>query len=487
MTLPTNTNPRLTDIIGDAAYDRLGNSGVDSLRDLMDKFYQFLGFPIEVTPTSPISTSLNYSAGIYTLPDGQRMMSLNGSIASDLTAGLISFASGTISSGTNNSFSLPTMAAGQYIKALVEYNVNTNAVNIRFGTPSVSLSTASIPRGSYGFRSVYLIELFSPLGGVGSWSLISKSNIVRITGSREAEEYGSSGIVSDGDTYSVAITKLDTALYDVLTNHAEEDLFVVDSPTGQMDFSSTTLEWSIDNSIPDISVFRNGIKQVQDYAGASGYDFQKTSINSIRFAYVVAENERVLIRDERTGGTGGGGGGGTDLTVKDEGTILSSTVTELNFTGTGVTASLVAPGRVQISIPGAGGGYTSLQKLVKNGSGSIIPIGKVLAWKDDGTVTLADANISTLSDFAGITASPIAVDDFGYAIKSGNIPNCLATLGASPGQLVYLGETPGELTLIAPTGLTDTIFKIGRAEPPDGVAQANAVDLYLEPEIIAEP
>ena len=51
-----------------------------------------------------------------------------------------------------------------------------------------------------------------------------------------------------------------------------------------------------------------------------------------------------------------GGGGGTPLTVKDEGTNVSTNTTTLNFTGNGVTASLTSPGVVEVNIPSGGGG-----------------------------------------------------------------------------------------------------------------------------------
>lgn len=50
-----------------------------------------------------------------------------------------------------------------------------------------------------------------------------------------------------------------------------------------------------------------------------------------------------------------GGGGGTPLTVKDEGTNVSTNTTTLNFTGAGVTASLTSPGVVEVNVPGGGG------------------------------------------------------------------------------------------------------------------------------------
>jgi hypothetical protein len=56
-----------------------------------------------------------------------------------------------------------------------------------------------------------------------------------------------------------------------------------------------------------------------------------------------------------------GGGGGTPLTVKDDGTNVSTNTATLNFTGAGVTASLTSPGVVEVNIPsGGGGGVTAV-------------------------------------------------------------------------------------------------------------------------------
>ena len=58
-----------------------------------------------------------------------------------------------------------------------------------------------------------------------------------------------------------------------------------------------------------------------------------------------------------------GGGGGTPLTVKEEGTNVSTNTTTLNFTGSGVTASLTSPGVVEVNVPGGGGGGGELLAL----------------------------------------------------------------------------------------------------------------------------
>jgi hypothetical protein len=55
-------------------------------------------------------------------------------------------------------------------------------------------------------------------------------------------------------------------------------------------------------------------------------------------------------------GGGGGGGGGAALVTQDEGVLVDANTALLNFTGTGVTATPIAPGQVRIDVPGIGAG-----------------------------------------------------------------------------------------------------------------------------------
>jgi hypothetical protein len=56
-------------------------------------------------------------------------------------------------------------------------------------------------------------------------------------------------------------------------------------------------------------------------------------------------------------GPTGPAGGGSSISVSDEGTLLTSSVTSFNFTGSGVTAT-AATNAVTVNIPGGGGGLT---------------------------------------------------------------------------------------------------------------------------------
>lgn len=126
----------------------------------------------------------------------------------------------------------------------------------------------------------------------------------------------------------------------------------------------------------------------------------------------------------------------------------------------------------------------SLTKVVYNKSGALILPFKAVAWLDDNSVSLADADGLGLDDFAGVTQDGIAHLGYGIIHKIGEVPNALIGLGALAGQPVFLGRNPGELTLTPPT--VGTIFRIGRAEPPSGTHQGEATSLFIDPQIISE-
>lgn len=125
--------------------------------------------------------------------------------------------------------------------------------------------------------------------------------------------YTSAYNIAPADSYAIAISKLDAALYAIQTDTAEEERFTV-GIGGQTVFTTSILEdWDISNAVPDIQVFVNGVKVLQALDGNPlNGDYIKTAVDQITFSYTVPENAVVCIRDERTGG-GGGGGGSIDL------------------------------------------------------------------------------------------------------------------------------------------------------------------------------
>jgi hypothetical protein len=128
-----------------------------------------------------------------------------------------------------------------------------------------------------------------------------------------------------------------------------------------------------------------------------------------------------------------------------------------------------------------------MQKSVKNGTLETLLKIRVAAWQDDGTVCYANASIHAVSDIAGLLLEDIDVGMFGQIQKTGYIPGALTGLNAKPGDPVFLSDVDGTMSLTPPAGETDSIIKMGRAEPPSGVATAVANDLHMEIEYISEP
>ena len=62
------------------------------------------------------------------------------------------------------------------------------------------------------------------------------------------------------------------------------------------------------------------------------------------------------------------GGGGGAISVEDEGVEVTPIATTLNFTGTGVTASLTSPGVVEVNVPGGSGAVGTLQEVTDLGN-----------------------------------------------------------------------------------------------------------------------
>jgi len=128
-----------------------------------------------------------------------------------------------------------------------------------------------------------------------------------------------------------------------------------------------------------------------------------------------------------------------------------------------------------------------MQKSVKNGTLETLLKNRVAAWQDNGTVCYANASVHSVSDIAGLLLEDIAPSVFGQMQKTGYIPDALTGLSAIPGAAVFLSDVDGTMSLTPPTGATDSIIKMGRAEPPSGVATATANDLHMEIEYISEP
>jgi hypothetical protein len=114
---------------------------------------------------------------------------------------------------------------------------------------------------------------------------------------------------------------------------------------------------------PNIRIFSpGGLKLNNDVA----FDVTRPITNLIPGSYALRDDytasaavasrfSGIKVKDE----PGSGSGGGSALTVKDEGTSLSTAVTSIDFTGAGVTATNTG-GAVTVNVPSGGGGDVTL-------------------------------------------------------------------------------------------------------------------------------
>lgn len=176
MTLLDQTVVRTTDIAVETVSQRIGNSGVAALDDFINKLDQKLGTPVELAVQGQPSLILSYTAANYSLPDGRRLSPFSPSTMPSLTAGTINFSAGTISSGTVSSFTIPSLTNNFFVKALIQYNIVLNALNVTFGTQAASQSAAGVPALISEYVPVGILEL--SINGSGAFNTVTSSNLV---------------------------------------------------------------------------------------------------------------------------------------------------------------------------------------------------------------------------------------------------------------------------------------------------------------------
>lgn len=298
-----------------------------------------------------------------------------------------------------------------------------------------------------------------------------------IVSDTQYEAYTSHNNFLPEDSYPASLSKLDLAVYDIQTDFNDEEVAIIGAPTSL--YTATGMLWEGAYSSHDILVFINGKKQTQSKTGGLDKDYYKFDTNKLQFSYTIPAGQEIAIFKVRKGGGNPG-----FLVGKNQGTQIIPVCQKINFTGSGVTAANGGSGQMNVFIPGGPAQALRFVKSYRSGEAGTIPAGSTVAFDGTGNIVLADANVTTLSDFVGITLTDITPGNYGEVVKVGDVPGVLLGLGALPGDLVYLGEVPGSLSLAPPTGLSDTIIIMGRAEPetaafPDGTATA----LYLQPQI----
>lgn len=307
--------------------------------------------------------------------------------------------------------------------------------------------------------------------------------------------YTSGFWVTPGTSFTKAISELDQiaeAVWNMVTGKVYEESVTSDGSPAFYSGAYITLpppfgagaNQTYQTGYNQLQVFFNGRKAT---VGPSSDWSEDANIgagigNRIKLNFDIPDKTKITFRIQTGGGQAGTVSSGA-ADVYDEGVLIAPSSGKINFLGPMVQVSSPAAGEANITFK-----YPrELAKLCKNNTGVSIPAGKVVAWENDGTMSLADANVSTLSDIIGVTAEVVPDQAFGTVIRTGAVAGSVTALSAAIGAPVYLSGTPGEMTLTPPSGLTDTIIRLGRAEPADGVASPTATDLWLQPEVIAEP
>jgi hypothetical protein len=177
------------------------------------------------------------------------------------------------------------------------------------------------------------------------------------------------------------------------------------------------------------------------------------------------------------------GGASSNIAVRDEGSIVETALSELNFTGTGVTASQTSPGVVEVAVTGGGGSGTD--ENVKVSSNDTTP-GPLLDKLVAGTnITLTENNNGgnetiTVSASGGSgetnTASNLAGDEGVFANKSGVD---LEFKSLTAGSNITLSSDANSITIdaAAGSGETNTASNAGSAQDADVFKQKTGVDL----------
>jgi|GEM_PF-6258219 len=171
---------RTTDIVADRAASRLGNSGTDDLKDLIDRINTAFRTPIEVRAQSPNTTIVDVSRVTRDLPDGTRMGMMRDGVIAPIGDGTIDFSTGSVTSGSVASFTVPTMTAGFYVRALIQYNASQNILTATFGTEDAALASTGAPAMLTGYQPISLVELHSTTGGLGAFDVISQADLIRL-------------------------------------------------------------------------------------------------------------------------------------------------------------------------------------------------------------------------------------------------------------------------------------------------------------------
>jgi hypothetical protein len=220
----------------------------------------------------------------------------------------------------------------------------------------------------------------------------------------------------------------------------------------------------------DLIVYKNGVKMFR------GRDYTEINTTQISWINALKIEDRIIFRGQMYAVSLT-----NDLAVQDEGALVSSNVTRINFVGNGVIAIPDGAGRVRVIIPTSGAGGSSSSKLKLNSTGSTIPQARVVVLQNDGTITLFNPATDSRIPY-GITSGAIADGEYGTVVTSGFAINALLGIpGISSGDVLYVaGDGSGLLVTTPPDPLVSYVWKFGVADCADSSASGSPVDVSIQ-------
>jgi hypothetical protein len=118
-------------------------------------------------------------------------------------------------------------------------------------------------------------------------------------------------------------------------------------------------------------------------------------------------------------------------------------------------------------------------KRKKNGTGSTLPVNTTVALKSDGTICLAESDVTSATTVLGTTLEPISSGTYGaIRLVGSSNPNVVSGMGFTSGDIIYLGSTGGALTNDLGS-VIGTVRVVGIADCETDTQSSIATDLIL--------